>query len=393
MVIEARGRRAKGLGEKRSERPAFDLSKVDVDGFARELQALRRETLAALGDEDIAHLRKIERWGRLATAIGLATSWAGPNLVSALGLGLGRSTRWLFMHHVGHRGYDRVPNVPPRYTSQVFARGARRFVDWPDWMTPEAWIYEHNVLHHSHTGEERDPDLIERNAAWLRASAMPGWAKRASIHALGLVWKPFYYAPNTLEAYMSRHTTAEEERAESVGWALWKRCYLPYAALNFGALPLAFLPLGPFAMLSALANSLLAELLTNAHTFLVVGPNHTGGDLYRFEDKPRSKAEGLVRQVIGSVNYACGNDLVDFAHLWLNYQIEHHLFPDVPMRRYRDLQPRVREICARYGVPYVQENVFERFRKMVDVAVGDATMRVLERNDASAEAAGAPAQA
>ena len=27
--------------------------------------------------------------------------------------------------------------------------------------------------------------------------------------------------------------------------------------------------------------------------------------------------------------------------IWLNYQIEHHLFPDLPMRQYGLIQPRV----------------------------------------------------
>jgi hypothetical protein len=50
---------------------------------------------------------------------------------------------------------------------------------------------------------------------------------------------------------------------------------------------------------SALGNSLLAEALTNLHTFIVVGPNHAGDDLYRFSDRPGSKAELYWRQIVG----------------------------------------------------------------------------------------------
>ncbi len=150
--------------------------------------------------------------------------------------------------------------------------------------------------------------------------------------------------------------------------------YVPYALANFVLMPAAFLPLGPWAAASALVNSVLADLLTNLHTFLVVGPNHTGEDLYRFAARPASRGEHYARQVIGSTNYACGGDLVDFAHLWLNYQIEHHLFPDMPMRKYQQMQPRVRALCARHGVAYTQEGVLRRFRKLVAVIVGDAQM-------------------
>src|SRR5688572_26135287 len=98
----------------------FDPSTVDMEGFHRELKALREEADASLGEADAEHLRKIERWGRLATVLGLATCWLAPNPLSAAALSLGRSTRWLLMHHVGHRGYDRVPGMPEARTSKGF---------------------------------------------------------------------------------------------------------------------------------------------------------------------------------------------------------------------------------------------------------------------------------
>ena len=36
----------------------------------------------------------------------------------------------------------------------------------------------------------------------------------------------------------------------------------------------------------------------------------------------------------------------------LSFQIEHHLFPDIPSNRYAEISPRVREVCERYGLPY-----------------------------------------
>jgi fatty acid desaturase len=361
---------------------AFDERSVDLDAFLADIDAIRREVDASLGPEDVAHVRTMERVGHVATALGLATCWIAPNPLSAGALALGRSTQWLLMHHCGHRGYDKVPDVPARFTCRVFARGWRRFVDWADWMLPEAWIYEHNVLHHGHTGELRDPDLIERNTEWLRNSKLPLPVKYAAMGFLAVTWRSFYYAPNTLRVWLELEAKKKglPVPAEGEGLppgfqrTLWLRSYLPYSALNFVALPLAFLPLGPWASASALSNSLAAEALTNLHTFAVVGPNHTGEDLYRFDTKPVSRGETMLRQVLGSVNYACGSELVDYAHLYLNYQIEHHLYPDLPMARYREVQPKVKAVCEKHGIPYVQESVLERVRKMVQVAVGKATM-------------------
>mmetsp|Transcript_49325 Transcript_49325/g.139661 ORF Transcript_49325/g.139661 Transcript_49325/m.139661 type:complete len:91 (-) Transcript_49325:112-384(-) len=70
-----------------------------------------------------------------------------------------------------------------------------------------------------------------------------------------------------------------------------------------------------------------------------------------------------------------GTDLCDFMHGWLNYQIEHHLWPDLSMLSYQKAAPLVKSICKKHGVPYVQENVFVRLRKLADIMVGSASMR------------------
>ncbi|MCA9600810.1 MAG: fatty acid desaturase [Polyangiales bacterium] len=372
----------------------FDARQIDLEAFYAELQAIRRDVDASLGEEDLAHLRKLERIGKAASALGYATCWVGPNPLSMAAISLGRSTRWLMMHHVGHRGYDKVPGVPAKYTSKVFARGRRRFLDWPDWMIPEAWIYEHNVLHHYNTGEERDPDLIERNTEFLRNAKVPQALKHTLMASLAATWRLSYYAPNTLQKWMARKGTAPA-RADYLR-ALLVDCVAPYAAIHFVAIPLAFLPLGPWASWSAWVNSLGAEALTNVHTFLVVGPNHTADDLHRFDSRPKTKAEAALRQVLGSANYRTGGDLVDYAHLWLNYQIEHHLWPDLPMLRYRQVQPKVKALCEKHGIPYLQEGVLTRAKKMLDVATGKTSMRrvreVLTRMDKPAPGAAVTAE-
>jgi hypothetical protein len=55
------------------------------------------------------------------------------------------------------------------------------------------------------------------------------------------------------------------------------------------------------------------------------------------------------------------------------------------MLAYRRVQPKVKALCARYGVPYVQEPVSRRFRKMARVFVGTARMRRIELDRRIAE--------
>ena len=110
------------------------------------------------------------------------------------------------------------------------------------------------------------------------------------------------------------------------------------------------------------------------HSFLVIGPNHTAEDLYRYDFHYENKDQFYVTQIMGSANYNCGDEFTDYMSIWLNYQIEHHLFPDLPMSKYREIQPKVKALCAKYKIPYRQESIFKRFGKMLDVTVGKAKM-------------------
>lgn len=369
------------------------LPPIDYDALARDLDALRAEVDAKLGPDDLVHLEKMARWGRLFTGVGYATAWLGPNPLAIYCLAQGNTARWtMLMHHVGHRGYDKVPGVPPAYTSKVFAQGSRRVRDWLDWIDPEAWSVEHNVLHHYRTGELADPDLVEENVRAVREANVPRALKYAVVGFFAFTWKLSYYAPNTLQVlahHKARETgvapktersnpdtliSAFDVRTE-VGRAFLKRCLLPYGLARFVAAPLAFAPLGPLAVGSVWLNTVAAELLANLQSFVLIAPNHVGDDVYRFEGRGTDRAEMYVRQITGSVNYRTGGDLNDFLHGYLNYQIEHHLWPDLPMLRYQELQPKVKAVCAKHGVPYVQESVFRRVKKLVDVMVGKTSMR------------------
>jgi fatty acid desaturase len=48
-----------------------------------------------------------------------------------------------------------------------------------------------------------------------------------------------------------------------------------------------------------------------------------------------------------SVNYKTGSDLNDFMHGYLNYQIEHHIWPDLTMLSYKKAQPLVKKVRAK----------------------------------------------
>lgn len=384
-------------------RPHSPLAPLDVQAFSAELDALHARLKAELGAPDLAHLRRMERWGRLCTLLGYGTAWIVPNPLAALLIALGNTARWACVaHHVQHRGYDAVPGVPPRHHSRVFARGWRRWLDWPDWLYPPAWVHEHNQLHHYHTGQREDPDQVERNAWLTRLRVVPRPLRWLSLLLFVANWKWLYYAPNTLWTLQHRRrqrlraaapAPSDGAPAAADAWRLvapgerlllpltrggvefYLRCLLPYAVWRFGLLPALFLPLGTAAWGSVLLTSLLAEVLANVHSFLIIGPNHAGDDVHRFAGGVRGRAEFQLQQVLGSVNYTGGSDLRDFLQGYLNYQIEHHLWPDLPLLKYRQAAPEVKRICARHGVPYIEQSVFARIGKLWAILLGDRTMR------------------
>lgn len=365
---------------------------IDIDALESDLNALRDRLKAEVGADDLSHLKKMVRWGHVATVLGYGTAWIAPNPISALLISTAIFGRWaVIAHHVIHRGYDKVPDAPERLTSKVFAKGWRRFVDWSDWIDPEAWRHEHNSLHHYKLGEVHDPDQPEHNLTWLRDSSLPRFLRYLVVFLGAVTWKILYYPPNAMrtlyEAQQRREGGKEPASlpASVLDWRvffpfvqpgvqLWLKSYLPYIFLHYVLVPLPFLLIGKWAYFSVLANRLLAEVLTNIHAFIMIVPNHAGEDLYRFDTPIVGRGDFYLRQIVGSTNYKTGGDFNDYLHGFLNYQIEHHLWPDMTLLQYQKAQPQVFEICQRHGVPYVQESVWVRLKKLVDVLIGKTTM-------------------
>lgn len=371
---------------------------LDFEAFERDLHDLGKQLARQQGPADVAHLQKIIWWSRLCQYIGAATMWYCVNPLSIFLLSLGTMTRWTIVgHHVCHGGFDKCSK---QYNRFKFGVGSlwRRAIDWLDWMLVEAWNVEHNQLHHYHLGEETDPDLVETNMDYLRHLDVPLITKYLAVALIAVSWKWWYYSPNT---YKQLKLTERRKKGLpplpdphlpqtfDFAWLLGAgsqtffnstefifTCLLPYWIQRFVLLPLPFLLISPRAFRTAIINLVLAELLTNAHSFLVIATNHAGDDLYRFEKhcKPRT-ATFYLRQIISSANFATGHDVIDFLQGWLNYQVEHHIWPDMSMLSYQKAQPLVEQICLKHGVPYVQQSVFKRLLKLIDIMVGKTSMR------------------
>lgn len=392
--------------------PSHELAKedkwiqtFDVEAFRAEIHALGKKLEEEQGEADVKHLNKMIGWSNMCAFVGLVTMGFSVNIISAFALSTWTFTRWtMIAHHVCHGGYDKCHPNKGRFNRFKFAVGTfwRRVCDWLDWMMPEAWNVEHNNRHHYCLSEKEDPDLVEANMGDVREQNTPLLLKYMQVAFVMCTWKWFYYSPNTYKelklAYMRRHGIATPKgfkpedaitlKAILLGnnpwysvWELFSVVLAPFFIIHFILLPLPYLFIGQYmgneSMFSnALTNLLIAEVMTNIHGFIAVVTNHAGDDMYRFRDGCKAFSGSFyLRQVIASVDFQYGTDLCDFMHGYLNYQIEHHLWPSLSMLSYQKAAPIVREICEKHGVPYVKENVFLRLKKTVDIMVGNTSMR------------------
>lgn len=388
------------------------VKNLDYDSFAQEVTDLGKMLQAQGGQDDIDHLNKMVSWRDKAAIVGILTMALPVNPVAVVALSTWTYSSWLMVaHHVCHGGYNRMDRTGENgWNSRGFAlnNGVQRVMDWCDWILPEAWNVEHNRLHHYHLGERLDPDLVERNSEFIQNMDVPLIVKYMNVLAVMPVWKWFYYAPNTykelqltekfykkdiplpdgydpLQALTLRDIYFPETEAHKVSQEtivkpadFLSKVLFPFLLTRFVLLPapLLLIPgVGPMLFSHAIGNLVLAELLSNVHSFATVVTNHAGSDLYKFDDEVRPKSGSFyVRQIVSSTNFNYGNDWTDFSHGWLNYQIEHHVWPDLSMLQYQRGAPLLKQICEKHNVPYVQENVWARLVKTVDIMVGKTSM-------------------
>lgn len=123
---------------------------------------------------------------------------------------------------------------------------------------------------------------------------------------------------------------------------------------------------GPLFLLTLAANA-LANLIRNLWAFIIIFCGHFPSGVLEFteaECEGESKGHWYFRQMLGSGNIT-GGRLFHIMSGNLSFQIEHHLFPDIPARRYQQIAPEVREICQRYGIPYNTGRLSRQFGSVI----------------------------
>jgi fatty acid desaturase len=244
-------------------------------------------------------------------------------------------------HNVMHGQWDWMND--PHINSEAW--------DWDTASPAEAWRHSHNYEHHTFTNiRGKDRDL---GYEIMRVDPHQRW------HPIYLL-QPFYnlvlmgffewgVALHDLNFEAIRSGEKSREQAIAELKAIGRKARRQ-AVKDYTAFPL----LSGRAWRRTLAANFAANILRNVWAHSIIFCGHFPDQTHTFSEREvehESRGGWYVRQLLGAANIE-GGPLFHFLAGNLSFQVEHHLFPDMPSNRYAQIAPRVREICERYGLPY-----------------------------------------
>ncbi|WP_300641102.1 acyl-CoA desaturase [Nocardioides sp.] len=349
------------------------LTAEQLQAFGEEMDAIRQAVLADLGEADAAYIRKVVKYQRGLEVAGRALFYvppAWPLAVAALSLSKILDNMEIG-HNVMHGQYDWMGD--PGLNSRMF--------DWDTACPGEQWKYSHNYIHHTFTnilGKDRDIGY-----GILRMDEDQPWrpyylGNPAYAFALMMLFE-WGVALHDLEV----ENIVAGKRKLADNKPLYPRLlrkirrqalkdYVLFPALTGPLFPLTF------------AGNAVANVVRNIWAFNIIFCGHFPAGVETFSEEEcldgvddkgepvETRGHWYYRQVLGSANIS-GGPLFHIMSGNLSHQIEHHLFPDLPARRYPEVAQQVQEICERYGLSYntgpLHKQVGSVFKKICRLAL------------------------
>ncbi|WP_123023413.1 fatty acid desaturase family protein [Mycolicibacterium stellerae] len=316
------------------------LSPSDIQAFGDELDLIRRDVEDSRGARDAAYIRRtigfhriLEAGARLLIAGSRAkVGWA----LGTAALASAKSVENMEIgHNVSHGQWDWMND--PEIHSTTW--------EWDMAAVSSQWRFSHNYRHHVFANVlGMDDDL---GFGVMRVSRDQPWQRKYLLQPLQNLLLAL-----TFEWGIALHgIDLERNRAEKVTQvrALIDKI-VRQSLKDYVVFPL----LSRSRWRRTLMANASANLLRNLWTYVVIFCGHFPDGTQKFTPdvlQKETRPEWYLRQVLGAANFKAG-PLLAFSSGNLCYQIEHHLFPDLPSNRYAEIATRVRPLCERYGIPY-----------------------------------------
>ncbi|WP_192346664.1 acyl-CoA desaturase [Algoriphagus sp. Y33] len=271
-------------------------------------------------------------------------------LLSAFGMaGVGMGV----MHDAIHGSYSKNKKVNTWIGYTLDMVGASSMV----------WHLQHNVLHHSYTNiDEHDDDI---NAPFfLRFSPN---AEKNGLHKYQHLYAWFFYSLSTLSwvtakdfirftRYYNRGLVKGGEKAYRRGIVKLIFLKLAYFSVVLG-LPIIFAPF-------SVGMILLAFVMMHFVTGFVITMVFQIAHIVEEVNFPKADSDGVVEgeRILHQLATTCNFAPKSKALFWfvggLNFQVEHHLFPDICHVHYREIAPIVKATAEEFNVPYYSKPLF-----------------------------------
>ncbi len=304
--------------------PAAHLTDDDVENLGRELDAIREQIISSRGERDAAYIRTVidgQRKLELSSRAILLFSLFPPAwIVGTTGLSVSKIVENMEIgHNVMHGQWDWMRDSKIHSTTW----------EWDNASPADMWKHSHNEVHHTYTNVRgKDHDLgygimrVDENQKWT-----PFYLGQPLYNAVNACLFQYGIAAYDLEIgkYLKGRTDSDEFRrnGKRVLAKIGKhavRDYLLYPLLS-----------GPSALTTMTAN-LTANVVRNLWTHSVIMCGHFPEGVETFEKTSidgETRGQWYLRQMLGSANIS-GSPLLHFMTGNLSFQIEHHLFPDLP---------------------------------------------------------------
>ncbi|MBF6070460.1 fatty acid desaturase family protein [Nocardia farcinica] len=331
------------------------LTDADIEALGHELDSVRRSIELSRGERDAKYIRRtiaaqrgLEVAGR-AVLFGSRNRWAwltGTALLSVAKI----IENMELGHNVSHGQWDWMND--PEIHSTTW--------EW-DMTGPSAqWRRAHNYSHHTYTNVlGKDEDL---GFGILRMTRDEPWRPIHLVQPLANL-----VLAATFEWGIALHDwSIEKVLTGTPPWELRSKPNRDFArkigrqvAKDFVIYPALT---GP-AWKSTLKANATANLIRNLWAYAVIFCGHfpDGAEKFTIEQlEDETPAEWYLRQMLGSANFKAGPAMA-FMSGNLCYQIEHHLFPDLPSNRYPEIAERVRELCDKYDLPYTTGSLGKQY--------------------------------
>jgi NADPH-dependent stearoyl-CoA 9-desaturase len=333
-------------GHHEPDNPLARLTLEQIEALGREFDAIHDEVFAELGDSDARYIRSTIKLHRrlvlAARAMLLGSRYKPLWLAGTAALSVAKILENMEIgHNVMHGQWDWMND--PDINSQNW--------DWDTASPAEAWRHSHNYEHHTFTnirGKDRDLGYeimrIDPQQKWH-----PVYLLQPLYNLLLMGFFEWGVALHDLNfdairsGEKSKAKVAKELKA--IGVKARRQIVKDY---------IAFPALSGKAFKSTLTANFTANIIRNVWAYSIIFCGHFPDQTYTFsaEDVENETRGGwYVRQLLGSANID-GGALFHLMAGNLSFQVEHHLYPDMPSSRYAEIAPRVRDICRRYGLPY-----------------------------------------